>query len=325
MEDINFVSNKLHSLVAVLALSIGTLHGQNFDQAARSFNEQDEKIQQFNFEQEEIAAEVLPNFFEFKTEYDTTGNARIYSPPYEGGTVRYSDLEFDAYYTHAFGCSSGISIGAGWCANEIHWRSNPFFNRTQFNNAIFSLTGFTGAIPRWLWKGGFSTQVDTHTWDWSNYAIYNLTIWGRYSYWDNLGIHTGLLGQTGIRKDKVLPILGFDLTWWDNWQLNMIYPVNMSLVYNIDDAWSVLLAARIMEARYRLGKEEPLSKGIWQYQNVGTEVGLTYQCGAFAYANFHVGCASGGDLKISDFHDHHAIHVKQDATAYVGGSLDIKW
>lgn len=281
-----------------------------------------ESTEQYPFEQVDDA---VTSYLEAKYDYDVTGRAKIRSPLFEGERIRYSDSEVDVYYTHSLGCESGITLGAGYSSVGIFWKKNPFFEENHFNNFILSLSGYTKLIPNWLWRGGVSSAVDTAEWNWTHYTIYNLTLWGRYTYCDNVGVHVGFIAQTGIRKDKVQPILGVDFKMYDDWKINLVYPVNISLVYTIAEQWSLALAARIMDSRQRVGKNEALSKGIFEYRNVGTELSLTYSPAQFASANIHIGSATGGSLKISNQNNAEPVYMKLKPVGYIGGAVDLKY
>lgn len=279
-------------------------------------------ITQFSIDKD---SEEFPSFFEIKGNIDVTGQGKIKSFPYEGEKLRFSEWQSNAYYTFPCFYRTALSIGGGYSDTAVIWRQNPFFRETHYNNLITSINLFSEAICDWTWQGGFSIAVDTDAWNWADYALYTTTIWGRYDYCDYLGLHIGFVEQSGIEKDRIFPIIGFDYQLFDCWKLNLVYPVNMSLVYTINDAWSVAFAGRVFNSRHRVGKDEPLSRGIFEYRNTGAEFGVSYTPGDFASANIHVGSALGGDLKVSNRHDHHSVHVKINSVIYAGGAIQFRF
>jgi hypothetical protein len=321
MNNNRTVLKKMRNLIFISVISSSAyLCGQDTD------NTYNELIEQFPFEinQKELPSKDLFTW-ELKADVEATGNAGIESSPFKGGHVRYSDAEVIGYYNKTINDDSGIIFGAGYSGTNIHWEQNPFFRKNHFNNLILNLSGYTTYINNWLWQGGIGASIDADTWGWANYNLYSFTLWGRYAYCDTLGVHVGLVTQTGIKKDKVQPIIGVDFFLSNCWKINLIYPVNMSIVYIINQDWSVALAGRVFEDRHRVGRNEFLSRAIVEYRNTGTELALNYTWAPHLSANVHVGSALGGDLKICNSNNDALTHLKLKPTAYVGGALDLKF
>ncbi len=119
---------------------------------------------------------------------------------------------------------------------------------------------------------------------------------GEYDYSKNIGVHVGFLGWTGLKIDKILPILGFDWTFCEKWTLNAVFPVNVSLVYAYNDKLSFAAAGRFFWNRHRIEKHALLSEGIWEYRNSGAELAVNYALKNFAALNLHAGYTFGGML-----------------------------
>lgn len=285
------------------------------------FESYNDYVSHYSFDQ----VEEIPAHFELKSSIDVTGQGKINSSPFKGEHIRFGEGQVCAYYTFPCYRATAISVGAGYSETAVIWKRNPFFRETHYNNFLLSLNAYSEAICDWIWQGGFSIAVDSDEWNWSDYALYTTTLWGRYNYQENLGIHIGFIEQSGIRKDRMFPIIGVDFTMWEDWKVNLVYPVNMSLVYNMTDELSIALAGRIFNSRHRVGENEPLPRGIFEYRNVGAELGLSYSPGVFANANVHVGSALGGDLKVTNKNNHNATHVKFNNTLYIGGLLEFKY
>lgn len=283
-------------------------------------------IQQYPFEEtpEDIPDDFV-SFFEVKGQYDVTGQAKVTSFPFIGDHIRFEEADLNAYYTHRLGCNSALTIGLGDSLIGVFWKNNPFFRENHFNNFVLSLSGFSEGMENWFWQGGFSSATDTRVWNWRDYTIYTGTVWGRYTYCEDVGVHVGLIGQTGIDKNKMQPILGIDFSMFEKFKINLIYPVNMSIAYSLTNYWALSVAARIIETRHRVGVNEPLSRGIFEYRNVGAEFGVSYLYEPLATINVHVGSMLGGDLKITNQNNRGAIHVKQDPSYYVGGAFEFKF
>ena len=99
---------------------------------------------------------------------------------------------------------------------------------------------------------------------------------------------------TGIQKTNVWPIIGFDWIFSKEWELNLVFPVNLSLFYNINNEWSISVAGRPFMARFRTGNYEPSPNSIAEYFNYGTELSLNYETDIILFSIY--GGFSFGDV-----------------------------
>lgn len=270
------------------------------------------------------------SFWTLEGEGDWISKSRFTTPENAGQKIGFAEADIFLSYTRLLNSCEGIGIGVGYSYTNIDWDQNPFFDQESFNDITFSLDGFTKRFRCWDWKGSVSVDMQTTDFGNNDYNMYNMLVWGRYEfcnrYIDNLGLHIGVVGRTGLEQTIAWPILGFDFRLRRNWKVNLIYPVNMSLVYTISDNWSLALAGRIWNSRHRISKHENLPKGIFEYRNTGAEIALNYECSNFANATIHVGSTLGsGDLKIVNSRNHTIRHNKFHASAYVGGAFNLKF
>jgi hypothetical protein len=265
------------------------------------------------------------NFTNIKGHADFLGNAKIQNGIFADQELRYNEQELVWAYNFCKDEHNGIYGGVGFANYYLGWQDNPFFYRRNFPTINFILGGFTSYFKSWFWQGGAVVNVDANNTDLGDYAMYTVLAWGRYAYCKTLGLHIGVLGWTGIRQTWVLPVLGLDYKFCDTWSINLIFPINVSLVYKLTEHWALLLNGKLIYNRHRVSENEPTPKAIWQYRNIGTELALEYKYDKFITANVHGGLMFAARLQISDENDRNKHTFRTNAAPYVGTGFDIKF
>ena len=219
-------------------------------------------------------------------------------------------------------CCEGIRLGVGVTQMHLRFDDNPFFKEDHFHNIYVSLSAISGRLGDWVWAGDITARIDTNHIDFEDYLTWDLTFWGRYAYCKTLGLHVGFYAITGMKVDRVYPILGFDWKPKDCLSINAVFPCHINVMYDISPNFSTGPAIRFFEERMRVSKKEELPQAIWEYRNWGIEWALQfgYKC---LLANLHVGATAGGKLKVSDKHHDNAHHFKFKAAPYIGGELSL--
>lgn len=265
--------------------------------------------------------EVNGPFF-VRAGFDLVGNAEFSKGAYKGEKFRFSEFDLDGsaviYYNE---CKrEGFAFTLGYSRYNLDWHQNPFFHEKNFNVISTGIGFFSHRLDRWDWKGLVKMNFDPCHLNFQDYVNWDLMVWGRYDLGCNWGFHTGFYALTGMKIDRVYPIIGFDWTINERWKLNAIFPMNFSVIYTYDCHWSFALASRIWDVRRRAGQDEPLPKALWEYRNVGVELAANYKMSGWNF-NAHVGYATGGRLKISDRHRSHSHRLNFNAAPYVGGEV----
>lgn len=267
----------------------------------------------------------IPNFWQIKARYDISANADINTPEFKGEHLRYGEGEASATYVYHLNCDTVLTLGAGWGNTLVQWKENPFFKKESYNNAFVTIGALSTAVKDWTWQGEFSLNSDTDRF-FDQSVLYTFAGWGRYSCNPNstFGTSVGCILRSGIRQDIMWPVFGFD---WQlkNWSINLIYPVNVSVVYRFTKCWSAGVAARFINSRHRLEKDEPDPSGIFEYRNFGLEAGLSYECAPFFSANVHIGVLDEGDLKVTNSRYRDATYCKTKAAGYAGASILVRF
>lgn len=134
-----------------------------------------------------------------------------------------------------------------------------------------------------------------------------------------------------MKIDRIFPIIGLDWKINEKWQLNLVYPLNISVVYQINECWSAALAGRLFNLRYRFGSHECIEyhkhhfkKGLFQYRNNGAELAINYEKKNYSF-NAHAGMTFGGQFILSNKHNKHKSHFDIDPAGYVGGEAVVKF
>ena len=275
---------------------------------------------------EKITDTAKKSPFSFNTYIDAIDTAKINKGFYKGDKIHFAEAEAEAgmvvYYAPAY--TEGARVAVGYTATYLRWAENPWFDQDHFNNLNVSLTGFSKRLDQWFWRTQLTANIDTSQWS-AMYTSYDILLWGRYSYCDNndkIGVHFGFLAQTGLRLDRLYPIIGFDWQISRKLKLNLVYPVNISLVYSITPRWSIAAAGRFFNSRFRVHHKEIFSKALVRYTNAGGELAIKYET-EYVSANIHGGFTFGGKYRVSNSKNHHPHNYRFDGSAYVGGEVDV--
>lgn len=261
----------------------------------------------------------------FKVEFvfDAIGDAKVKDGHHKLQFAT-AEAEISAVFYHNACYSEGASIGLSYNRTRFDWRHSHYFHQKDFDQVCLTLGFSSERLCDWLWQAQVSANFDNiEHWSFNDYMNYDMLIWGRYAYNKTLGIHLGVLATAGMKIDRVYPIIGVDWQWSDSWKINLIFPVNLSLVYNFNKAWSVALAGRVFYERHRLGKNEFLSKGLIEYRTAGVELGLNYNPKAWLSANIHAGYDLGGKFKTANRNYNHRHNYDIDGAPYAGAELDV--
>lgn len=301
-------------LFLTLAISFVSYLSADVDEEDMSAEKVDEPLKEAN------------SPFTLTLDFDTVQTTKIDKGFYKGDKVRFAIGEAELtgvfYYCPAY--SEAANLAIGYIYTTIDWCNNPWFDQDHFNTLSISLNGVTGRIHRWLWQGQITVNIDAKEWNVGNYGTYDFVLWGRYAYLDTVGIHVGLVAQTGLQMDRVYPILGADWRMSRRWHLNLVFPVNVSLEYLVNQHWSVALAGRSFNVRYRVGHHECHGKSLVRYQNTGAELAIKYQSKNIT-TNVHAGSTLGGKFRVADSHNHHPHTYRLEASPYVGAEVDLQF
>jgi hypothetical protein len=285
--------------------------------------------QQIEKESQEAQKEEDP--FLFLASYDSIGKAKLKNHhddlSFGGKHMRFSQAvligSFVFWYNPEY--EEGAVANLGYNITEIDWKNNPFWTKKNYHTATMSLTAFTNRLCDWTWRAQLGWNFDTDHLNLSEYSTFDSFLWGRLDYCENVGIHIGLIAQTGMKIDRLYPILGFDWKISDSWMLNMVFPLNISLIYKLDCNWSLAAEARFFDVRYRVGRNENLSRGLVHYTSAGLEFAAIYELNEWITANAHIGYDVGGRMIVANRHDRHSKRFRFNGAGYYGGEVSLKF
>ncbi len=302
------------TLLASLIFSVSTLSAQYTPNDLNP--EQETNLAQSN---------TTPKPCQLEASFDMIGRSKFNR--HDGhGHIRYSRGNIETscgfYYNPCY--KEGLAATVGYTYTLMDWKHNPFFHQKHFHTATVGLSAFSHRLCDWLWRSQVAINMDTDHFNF-HYTTYDLLLWGKYEYCEDIGLHVGLLAFTGLRIDRVYPIIGFDWKYSCHWKFNLVFPIDISAVYTINDCWSVSLTGRPFYSRNRAAKHSRLSNAVFEYENAGAEFAVNYQLSDWLHANVHVGEAFGGKLKVANQHDHHPHHFRFNSAGYIGGEVDISF
>lgn len=227
------------------------------------------------------------------------------------------------WYKEAY--KEGAMIEVGFDRTHMKWNDNPFFKKSNYDT--FSLGGllFTQRACDWDWKLYARWNLDTDHPEFSHYSTYDMFLWGRYTYTDLVGLHFGVYAETGMKVDRVYPIIGFDWQYSDRFSIHAAFPFDVKLMYMLGHNWCAELCFHFFRERHRAGKHEELPEAIWVYENYSIDSCICYQWNENSRINFHVGWALGGDLKIANKNYDDKEHFDFNGAGVIGMEGSIKF
>jgi hypothetical protein len=234
-------------------------------------------------------------------------------------------------------CKEGLLATASYTYTRIKWE-NPFFEQSHFDTVSLGIGGFTERAANWLWQAQVLLNADVDYFEASQNLYWNLVLSGRYAYTDNVGLYIGFIAFTGMKIDRVWPIIGFDWQINKSWKLNLVYPVNVGIVYSWNSEWSLAVQGRALDERHRVGKakrdcfwdrwdkSDEWDRGLLEYRATGIEGSIRYKsCNGRWQAELHAGEILGGRVKVSNRHHRHSHRFNFKTAPYVGGELAAKF
>ena len=305
------------SLFSLLFLSFNLIF--SLSHADIDFDEQ-------NMGSESIKDIKRPTPYSFQSHLDVVAPCKIKKSHFHKGdklSFAETDIAIGTIVCFQPDIKEGARVGLAYTLTYLNWHENPYYDQNHFDTLSINLSAFTSRLENWFWRTQFSINMNTQEWS-LPFTNYDWLVWGRYEYCKDVGLHFGFWAQTGMRMDRVYPIVGFDWKISEKWMLNVVYPVNISLQYSITDRWYVSLAGRAFDSRQRLKKRSAYHKALIRYQNTGAELLLGYTS-ANITGNIHVGTTLGGKYRIADSHNHHAENLCLGASAYAGGEVDVSF
>ncbi len=261
---------------------------------------------------------------------DYIGPAYFENSPLKNQSLSY--FQTDAYLGQGFVFNEYeaaiFELGYSW--THLGWKENPYFLQDDFHFVNLLFNGSTSRIEDWYWRVNASLNFDRNSFNLTENSLYGLTLWGRYDLCDSIlpgfGLNIGFVGRTGIDQTLLCPILGIDFELRDNIKLNLVYPVDISAIYTINENWSLALAGKFWDFRHRITKNDNLPRGIVDYKNKGAEFAINYDCTENFTANVHVGTTfKNADIKITDKYDREVADNKFKGVGYLGGGLSFKF
>lgn len=264
--------------------------------------------------------------FSVNASFDYVSSAKIKKGFFKDDDLIFAEGTADAsmVFYHEPTYAEAANVSLGYTTSWIHWEQNPWFSQEYFHTVSVALGGFSERLDRWTWRGQLQVNYDTGSHFSAEYFNYDLLLWGRYTVRENMGLHIGIFAETGMRTDRVLPVLGIDWRINPKWSLNLVFPLNVSIKYLINSRWSLALAGRVFDSRHRVRDDQSFPKAVVRYTNTAGELMLKYEMGTFVF-NVHGGSTFGGQYRIATPHNHQPHHYKLKPSLYGGIEADLKF
>lgn len=271
----------------------------------------------------------IPYFGQLDVNYDYVFPSSIKGSEFAGQRVGFGEGNIVFGYTRLLSRNHGYNVGIGMTTSGIFWNENPFFNQENFDTFDVSLNGFTKCWRCLELKAGASICTQTGEWRW-DYTFGLLSGWARYAFctpWlGEVGLNLGATSRVGLQRGYIYPIAGIDFKPRKHIEVNLIFPIDMAVIYQLTESFSLDLRGKFWNTRRRLREDEVVSRGYYDYINSGIELGLNFDCDPYAFMNLHVGTTIGADeFRISNSQDHEVLNVKLKPSPYLGGKVWVRF
>ncbi|MCB1111838.1 MAG: hypothetical protein H7A37_10275 [Chlamydiales bacterium] len=265
--------------------------------------------------------------FELQFNADLISGMNINEEGYNGQNLTFDELSallrMVFYYDP---CNrEALYITGNYSYTKLWWEQNPLVHRKYYNTGGIALGFFSNRLCDWIWQGQAEWTLDLDHPQFDRYSTYDLLLWGKYEYDPCTHLHVGVIVQTGMKRDRVYPIIGFDRALTDKIDLNVVFPVNMSLVYNMTEQFRLEAGTRFFSNRYRGAPDDPQPESVIGFTNTGFELGATYECERQYRFNIHAGYTMGGDLRIANANNDNPVHYDLGSSFYWGGEAAISF
>ena len=257
----------------------------------------------------------------FEAEYRAVGKAEFRNKPVKDTHEKYADGKARLFYSHDITPDNTLSWGVSDTYLKFDWPQNPRFTGDHYNFAGASLAWVSTSVTDWRWILGTAATVDASDFNFGKTGVYYGLMWGRYHYSKDVGLHLGWTGFAGVHNGYLLPIIGVDWKFKQNWKLKAIFPVDFSLHYNFATDWSLILAAKSFGRPYRFpmrvhGGIGKFHNGIFQVYSTGAELNLNYSHSNFFTAEIGGGWNFGGWTFIEDSQGHQGKYFRFNGAPY---------
>jgi hypothetical protein len=262
----------------------------------------------------------------FDGEYRDVGKAKFRTHPVRGTHANYQDAHAFLYLSHYLTPNNSLSWKVGYSYLDFNWLRNPRFHESHYHFVNASLGWVSTSVKDWRWILSTGVSVDAQTFDFGQSGVYYGLMWGRYSFSPTLGMHIGWAGYVGVENGYLVPIIGVDWRASTHWQLNGIFPINVSIEYLFNKNWKAALEVASFGRPYRFpmrihGGVGQFRNGIFEVYSVGTELDLKFQVDHSFWASVGGGWNFGGWILIKNHENHHGKYYKFDGAPYVQGKL----
>jgi hypothetical protein len=265
--------------------------------------------------------------FHFMGRYDYLGYAKFQDDKAGGQKIGYRVGEAEGgmvvLYNPCY--DEMLDLSASYLYNFLGWKHNGYFHQSNYNIATARVAFITHRLCDWEWQGYIKAFINIDHPDFQHYLYWDFVLWGIYQLNPCMHFHVGLYGETGMKADHLFPIIGFDWKYSERIRINLIFPMDLSVLYIINDCWDIGIAQRFFRARNRVGKDEPLSMGMWEYSNTGTEIGMDYRRGDWLLVNAHAGYAWDGKIRVDNKSRKKAKHYNFDGCPYLGFEGNVRF
>ncbi len=251
-----------------------------------------------------------------------TGDASFDAPTIAGERFRYTQWDVEASYCKQVNALSGVVAGLGYRWTRMGWSNSEFLRHPRFEEVGAFLRGFTHCLDCWMWKFGIGWWQQTYKLNMGRYGMAELFAWGRYDYIPGrLGLHIGFISLPGKRKGFTRPIIGLDYKFRNGFELDAVYPIDITLLYPVTYWFKTGIAARFNRSRERMRPDDIIPEGIIEYRNWGAEWRAVIEpiCGIKAEA--YIGSTIWTFVRVTTQHNKTVVYRNLDPVIYTGAHI----
>jgi hypothetical protein len=261
--------------------------------------------------------------FHFEADFGQVGSAKVTSGLHGHGTsLNYGEGNSSLYFSHFLNQENSLTWQAGANFVNLGWKNNPNHFKNEYTYGISSLTWISHSLERWRWVLNGGVAVDATTFNFGRSGVYYTMLWGRYAQTEHLGVHLGFFGYYGTHNGYMLPILGVDWQIAKRWEFKGVFPIDLSLTFDITRQLKASILATSLGGPYRFprrihgGNDTEFGDGIFKIYSTVLEADLKFIQKNFFQIGAGGGWNFGGWLQLTGSHNHHKTYYQFDGAAY---------
>lgn len=262
------------------------------------------------------------NFFIFTSEGFWVFKSKITSPAlFDQQEIGQRAVTTSFSWNHMVKKHTGLRLEIGQEYFDVDWKDSFELKRQNYNAYLTNIGVFSDFWENWWIFTSAGVVTDPESWSLSTYAQYRFVLYTRYNYRERFRVHLGALGYYGMKYNRIIPIVGIDFSHFKHLTINLVFPNDISLVWEMAPSLSLIARYRFMLFTRRLDTEELRPKGGLKFSATGAEIGVRGTLKEIISVQGFIGRAFNKQMRFEDNNGKNRTYYDQASSFYAGGGL----